>query len=131
MKLTDEMKDFVDHNLCYVATESNEGKLDLGPKMSMRVLDDSHLMYFERTGGQTYRNLEANGKICIASANLKEKKGFRFYGKVVLHRDDEIFENACQYAEEHSLKKPVVVPVIEVTEIQYLDPARAGKTYEN
>ena len=130
MKLTEEMKDFVNHNLCYVATESDEGKLDLGPKMNMQVLDDSHLMYYERTAGQTYRNLEANGKICIASANLQEKKGFRFYGKVVLHRDGKIFEDACKYAERHSLKKPTVVPVIEVTEIQYLDPARAGKNYE-
>ncbi|MBR4399859.1 MAG: pyridoxamine 5'-phosphate oxidase family protein [Aeriscardovia sp.] len=129
MKMTEEMKGFVDHNLCYVATESDEGKLDLGPKMSMRVLDDSHLMYFERTAGQTYRNLEANGKICIASANLEEKRGFRFYGNVVLHKDGKIFEDACAYAEEHSLKKPTVVPVIEVTEIQYLDPARAGKDY--
>ena len=130
MKLTEEMKDFVNHNLCYVATESEEGKLDLGPKMSMQVLDDSHLMYYERTAGQTYRNLEANGKICIAAANLEKKTGFRFYGKVVLHRDGKIFEDAQRYAETHSLKKPAVVPVIEVTEIQYLDPARAGKDYE-
>ena len=130
MKLTEEMKDFVDHNLCYVATENDEGRLDLGPKMSMRVLDDSHLMYFERTGGQTYRNLEANGKICIASANLEERRGFRFYGNVVLHRDGKIFDDACQYAVEHSLKRPIVVPVIEVTEIQYLDPARAGQDYK-
>ncbi|MBO6098281.1 MAG: pyridoxamine 5'-phosphate oxidase family protein [Aeriscardovia sp.] len=130
MKLTEEMKDFVDHNLCFVATESDEGKLDLGPKMSMRVLDDSHLMYFERTAGQTYRNLEANGKICIASANLAEKKGFRFYGRVTLYRDGKIFDDAVAFAEKHGTKKPTVVPVIEVTEIQYLDPARAGKNYE-
>ena len=130
MKLTEEMKDCVNNNLCFVATESDEGKLDLGPKMSMQVLDDSHLMYYERTAGHTYRNLEANGKICIACANLAEKKGFRFYGNVALHKDDKIFDDAVAYAEEHGIKKPAVVPVIEVTQIQYLDPARAGKDYE-
>ncbi|MBQ1286772.1 MAG: pyridoxamine 5'-phosphate oxidase family protein, partial [Aeriscardovia sp.] len=63
-------------------------------------------------------------------ANLAEKKGFRVYGRVTLYRDGKIFDDAVAFAEKHGTKKPTVVPVIEVTEIQYLDPARAGKNYE-
>ena len=50
--LTDDMKKFVENNLCWIATVGKDGQLDLGPKMSMFVLDDSHLAYHERTAGQ-------------------------------------------------------------------------------
>lgn len=35
--LTDEMKEFLNSNLAWVATISKEGQVDLGPKMSMFI----------------------------------------------------------------------------------------------
>lgn len=55
--LTDEMKGFLNSNLAWVATISKEGQVDLGPKMSMFIIDNNHIGYHERTAGQTYRNL--------------------------------------------------------------------------
>ena len=55
--LTDEMKEFLNSNLAWVATISKEGQIDLGPKMSTFIIDSSHIGYHERTAGQTYRNL--------------------------------------------------------------------------
>lgn len=57
--LTDEMKGFLNSNLAWVATISKEGQVDLGPKMSMFIIDNNHIGYHERTAGQTYRNLLA------------------------------------------------------------------------
>lgn len=37
--LTDEMKGFLNSNLAWVATISKEGQVDLGPKMSMFIID--------------------------------------------------------------------------------------------
>lgn len=51
--LTDEMKGFLNSNLAWVATISKEGQLDLGPKMSMFIIDNNHIGYHERTAGQT------------------------------------------------------------------------------
>lgn len=56
-KLTEEMKDFISSNLAWVATIGKDGHVDLGPKMSTFVIDDTHIGYHERTAGQMYRNL--------------------------------------------------------------------------
>ena len=64
--LTEEMKTFIENNLAWVTTIGKDGQLDLGPKMSMFVLDDHHLAYHERTAGQVYRNLQDGSPLVIA-----------------------------------------------------------------
>lgn len=78
--LTDEMKGFLNSNLAWVATISKEGQVDLGPKMSMFIIDNNHIGYHERTAGQTYRNLLDGSDLVVAVANLEQKKGYRFRG---------------------------------------------------
>ena len=119
--LTEEMKAMIKDNLGYVATVDENGNPDVGPKMSLTVLDDSHIMYYERTARQNLENLRANGKLVIAVANLATKKGFRFKGDVVLHKDDDIYADAIKFADEHGLKHPEVVPVMEVRRVELLD----------
>lgn len=127
--LTEEMKEFIANNLAWITTISKEGQLDLGPKMSMFVLDDDHLAYHERTAGQHYRNLVDGSPLVVAFANLQEKKGYRFRGNVTLHKDDDIYEAQVKVAEENGTKVPAVIPVLEITEIQDLSAgAKAGTT---
>ena len=127
--LTDEMKEFLNSNLAWVATISKEGQVDLGPKMSMFIIDSNHIGYHERTAGQTYRNLLDGSDLVVAVANLEQKKGYRFRGNVVLHSDDAIYDEQVKVAEARGTKKPTTIPVLEITEIQDLTPgATAGKT---
>ena len=127
--LTPEMKDFIANNLAWITTISKDGDLDIGPKMSMFVLDDNHLAYHERTAGQHYRNLEDGSPLVVAYANLAEKKGYRVRGNVVLHKDDDIYDAQVKVAEEKGTKKPAVVPVLEITEIDDLSAGpKAGTT---
>ena len=118
--LTDEMKGFLNSNLAWVATISKEGQVDLGPKMSMFIIDNNHIGYHERTAGQTYRNLLDGSDLVVAVANLEQKKGYRFRGNVVLHSDDAIYDEQVKVAEERGTKKPMTIPVLEITEIQDL-----------
>ena len=116
--ITPEIKEFIQNNLGWITTISKDGELDLGPKMSLFVLDDTHIAYHERTAGQHYENLKNGSPLVIAFANLEKKQGYRFRGNVVLHVD-----------EEKGTKKPAVIPVLEVTEIQNLASGpTAGKT---
>ena len=129
--ITPEIKEFVESNLGWISTVSKDGELDLGPKMSLFVLDEHHIAYHERTAGQAYQNLKDGSPLVIAFANLAEKKGYRFRGNVVLHVDDDIYAAQVKVAEEKGTKKPAVIPVLEVTEIQDLSSgANAGKTIE-
>lgn len=118
--LTPEMKEFIGENLAWITTVSPDGELDLGPKMSMFVLDDNHLAYHERTAGQHYRNLKAGSPLVVAYANLPEKKGYRFRGNVVVHEDGPIYEEQVKVAEANGTKIPAAVPVLEITEIDDL-----------
>ncbi|KAA8826091.1 pyridoxamine 5'-phosphate oxidase family protein [Bifidobacterium reuteri] len=127
--ITPEIKEFVANNLGFVSTISKDGELDLGPKMSLFVLDDTHIAYHERTAGQTYENLKNGSPLVVAFANLEKKQGYRFRGNVTLHVDDDIYEAQVKIAEEKGTKKPAVIPVLEVTEIQNLASGpNAGKT---
>lgn len=127
--ITPEMKDFIEHNLGWVATVSPQGQVDLGPKMSTFVIDDNHIGYHERTAGQIMRNLRDGSPLVIAFANLEQKKGYRFRGTVTLHDDDALYEEQVKVAEARGTKKPAVIPVLKVTEIQDLTPgATAGTT---
>ena len=61
--------------------------------------------------------------------SLEKKQGYRFRGNVVLHVDDDIYNEQVKVAEEKGTKKPAVIPVLEVTEIQNLASGpTAGKT---
>ena len=129
--ITPEIKEFIQNNLGWITTISKDGELDLGPKMSLFVLDDTHIAYHERTAGQHYENLKNGSPLVIAFANLEKKKkqGYRFRGNVVLHVDDDIYNEQVKVAEEKGTKKPAVIPVLEVTEIQNLASGpTAGKT---
>jgi predicted pyridoxine 5'-phosphate oxidase superfamily flavin-nucleotide-binding protein len=127
--ITQEIKEFIKNNLGWITTVSKDGELDLGPKMSLFVLDDTHIAYHERTAGQHYENLKNGSPLVIAFANLEKKQGYRFRGNVVLHVDDDIYNEQVKVAEEKGTKKPAVIPVLEVTEIQDLASGpTAGKT---
>lgn len=129
IRLTEDMKQMIANNLAYVATVDNDGNPDIGPKMSVGVLDDTHLFFYERTARQTLRNMRANGKLVIAVANLESKKGYRFFGTLNLHKDDEIYADAITFADEHGLKHPAVVPVLAVRRVDLLDAGpKAGTT---
>ena len=131
--VTPEIKEFIQNNLGWITTISKDGELDLGPKMSLFVLDDTHIAYHERTAGQHYgqhyENLKNGSPLVIAFANLEKKQGYRFRGNVVLHVADDIYNEQVKVAEEKGTKKPAVIPVLEVTEIQNLASGpTAGKT---
>ena len=82
-------------------------------------------------GGKEYRNLLDGSELVIGVADLKTKTGYRFRGKVTLHSDDAIYEEQVKVAEHNGTKKPAVVPVLEVTEIDDLTAgAKAGTVIE-
>jgi len=79
-KLTQEMKDLVAAQQCFIATVSPNGVPNVGPKRSTRVLDDEHIVFTETTGKQTWSNILNGSKVAIAVVDREKMKGFRFVG---------------------------------------------------
>lgn len=119
--MTQDMKDMISNNLCYIATVDENGYPDIGPKISMQVKDDSHLFYYERTARQHLHNLRENGKMVVAVATKDNKHGYRFHGPVELVDSGEFYDEAIAFADANGLKHPAVVPVMTITRIDLLD----------
>ncbi len=130
--LTEAMKDMIKNNLAYIATVDENGNPDVGPKMSMRVLDDNHLIYNEMTGKQTMHNINDNGKAIVAVANKPELKGFRFAGPAKLETSGNQFDAGQDYAKENHLPPAKAVGIIQIEKIYILDPGpHAGELIDS
>jgi len=91
--LTDEMKEMVAAlRLCYVATVTEDGKPNLSPKGSLKVLDDEHLAFADIMSPATMRNLRANPHIEVNMVDPFLRRGYRFKGRCEIHDKGEVFD---------------------------------------
>ncbi len=125
-KLTQEMKDLVSSQQCFIATVNPDGTPNIGPKRSTRVLDDEHLMYSEVTGKQTWSNVRAGSKVAIAVVDRDKMKGFRFVGSPEIIDTGELFEQSVAAMVKRGLGRPKAVVRIKVDRIFNLGVPGSG-----
>ena len=68
-KLTDEQIEFFKTHLAYLSTVDKNGEPQIGPKQSMKVLDNGHLQYLEKTKAHAYENLKNGSKAAVVVAD--------------------------------------------------------------
>lgn len=124
-KLDNLMKDFFGKQLPMVATVSKEGRPNIGPKRTCRILNDETLIYNENTGKQTLKNIKDTGLISVALVDWEKLNGYRFTGHAEVYTEGEYYEMCCQYAKETKAKDPKAAVVIHIDEIYTL---RIGPT---
>ena len=94
--LTEDMKDMVGRlRLCDVATVTPDGKPNLSPKGSLKVLDDEHLAFADIMSPQTMRNLAANPHIEVNMVDPFLRRGYRFKGRCEVHKDGAVFDSVA------------------------------------
>ena len=126
--LTQEMKDMIHNNQCYVGTVSKDGLPNVAPKRSTRVFNDETLIINEGTGGATYQNLLDGSKVVVAVANREIMDGYRFICRGELIHDGEIYEQAALISEKAGMPRPKAVALLHIEEIHSLKPGpMAGK----
>lgn len=126
-KLTQEMKDMIAKQLSFVATVSPDGTPNIGPKQSLRVLDDEHLVYSELTGKRTWGNVGQGSKVAIAVADREKIKGFRFVGTPEVITTGELFEQSAARMKKLNLPAPKAVVKVKVDKIYNLAVPGAGE----
>ena len=126
-KLTQEMKDMISTQQCFVGTVSKEGIPNVAPKRSTRVLNDETLVFYEVTGGATYKNLLDGSKVSIAVVNREVLDGYRFVGSVEVQNSGDLYEQAAAMAEKNNMRKPLAVVLVHIDEIHSLKPGMAGQ----
>lgn len=118
--LTDEMKDMVNRlRLCYVATVTPDNMPNLSPKGSLKVLDDSHLVFADIASPQTMANLRANPNIEINVVDPILRRGYRFKGQAEILDDPKLMEIAGEgLGAEYPVRKAVKVRVEKAAEVK-------------
>ncbi len=125
-KLTQEMKDLVGTQQCFVATVNPDGTPNIGPKRSTRVLDDEHLAFNEVTAKQTWANVQNGSTVAIAVVDREKMKGFRFVGVPEVFTSGELFEQAVA-TRRPGMAAPKAVVRIKINKIFNLGFPGAGE----
>ncbi len=126
--LTQEMKDMIATQQCFVGTVNADGTPNVAPKRSTRVLSDNSLIFTEGTGGATYTNIKRGSKVSVSVVNREILDGYRFVGTASLLESGELYEQAAAMSAKLGMPKPHAVVVINLTEIHSLKPGpSAGK----
>jgi hypothetical protein len=126
--LTQEMKDMIATQQCFVGTVNADGTPNVAPKRSTRVLSDDSLIFTEGTGGATYANIKRGSKISISVVNRDILDGYRFIGDSDLQESGELYDRAAAMSAKLGMPKPYAVVIIHITEIHSLRPGpTAGK----
>ncbi len=126
--LTQEMKDMIATQQCFIGTVNADGTPNVAPKRSTRVLSDDSLIFSEGTGGATYENIKRGSKVSVAVVNREVVDGYRFVGNTSMYESGELYEQAAAMSAKRGMPKPRAVVVVNVTEIHSLKPGpTAGK----
>ncbi|MDA8219076.1 MAG: pyridoxamine 5'-phosphate oxidase family protein [Dehalococcoidales bacterium] len=127
-ELTQEMKDMIASQQCFVGTVSKDGIPNVAPKRSTRVLDDSTLIFNEGTGGTTYQNILDGSKVSVAVVDREALDGYRFLCRAEFQTSGELFEQAKELSLKTIGRAPHGVVLLHIEEIHSLKPGPgAGK----
>lgn len=127
-QLTQEMKDLVAAQQCFIATVNADGTPNVGPKRSTRVLDDEHLVFNEITGKQTWANIQRGSKVAIAVVDREKLQGYRFVGTPSAITSGELYERTVAMLQKAGITAPLkAIVTVKVEKIYNLGMPGAGE----
>jgi hypothetical protein len=108
-------------HLCFAATVTPDGKPNLSPKGTVRVLDDHHLFFLDIASPRTRANLEHSPWMEINVVDQLSRRGYRCFGRAMIHRGDDVFTKATsQVFAEEGMSYPVEAVV--TLKVERLEP---------
>ena len=118
--LTPEIKEMISEQLCLIATVNKQGKPNIAPKGTMRVLNNEELVYAEIFGGTTLQNILDNPEaIMVAVVDKETKKLVRLRGKAEIIKEGELYKKIAKQVEEmkRGFPTPKAAVKIKVAEV--------------
>ena len=110
IELTEEMKtainsSFTDGLALLVGTASKAGMPDMAYKGSTMAFDGDHLAFWERSHGQTLRNLDENPQVCLIYRNPQTRLAFKFFGVAQLLKEGPVRQQIMDRTVEFELSR--------------------------
>lgn len=83
--LNDDHRDIIEQaKLAFVATVSADGSPNLSPKGSLRIYDDTRLVFMDIASPNTIANLRRDPRLEICVIDFFRRRGYRFKGTAEL-----------------------------------------------
>lgn len=114
-KLTEEAKKVIsDLHVAHVATASKEGKPNVSPKGSFRVVDDEHVAFGNAKSPRTIANLKQNPQISAILFDPATRKGCRIWGQARILTSGEVMDKMnAEYAAKNVKFQEIVLVTVE------------------
>lgn len=127
VQLTQEIKDFVSREGVgkVLATISQDGLPNIGPKGSTHVYDDGSLAYAEIVGKHHYQNVKSNSSVAIACIDFANRLGYRFVGEAKVYESGEVFDKVSSRIPP--ALKPRAVVLVKVSAVYALGGPQVGE----
>jgi predicted pyridoxine 5'-phosphate oxidase superfamily flavin-nucleotide-binding protein len=107
-----------------VATVTPDGRPNLSPKGSLRVVDGDHLAFADIMSPQTMRNLKANPYVEINIVHPFLRRGYRFKGRCDIVTEGETFDLVANELWQREGKQYPVNAVVRI-EVETALPVRS------
>ncbi|MFC2020791.1 pyridoxamine 5'-phosphate oxidase family protein [Chloroflexota bacterium] len=93
-KLSEEAKKIIDEvHPGFIATTDKDGKPNVSPKGSFRVLDDEHVAFNDVSSPRTIANLKDNPQLSAIVFDPATRKGCRIWGTAEILDSGELFDS--------------------------------------
>jgi predicted pyridoxine 5'-phosphate oxidase superfamily flavin-nucleotide-binding protein len=114
-KLTEKAKKIIsEFGPALIATASKNGKPNVSPKGSFRVLDDEHVVFANIASPRTMANLKENPQLTAIMLDRSSRKGCRIWGKAEILDSGEIFDSlSAEFAPQGIHIKNIVRVTVE------------------
>ncbi len=117
-KLSEEAKKLISEvHPAQVATAGKNGKPNVSPRGSFRVLDDEHVIFTDAGRLYTLANLRENPQVSAIVLNAATRQGCRIWGKAEILESGDLFNTIAAEAAARrgvTIKYVVRVAVEEV-----------------
>ena len=111
-KLTEDAKKIIaEFGPALIATASKEGKPNVSPKGSFRVLDDEHVIFANIASPRTLANLKENPQLTAIIFDRSTRKGCRIWGKAEIMDSGDLFDSLSAEFAPRGMKVRHVVRV--------------------
>lgn len=81
-------------HLAFVATVTPDGRPNLSPKGTIRVLDERRLFFLDIASPQTRKDIAANPWMEVNVVDATSRRGYRFFGRASAHFEDDLHRAA-------------------------------------
>ncbi len=114
-KLSEEAKKIIsEFGPGLIATAGKDGKPNISPKGSFRVLDDGHVIFADMRSPRTMANLKENPQLSAIVFDRTTRKGCRIWGRAEILSSGKLFDDVvAEFAKKQMKVNHLVKVAIE------------------